>query len=105
MAEITNPEAIRFCNEKVRPAAARLAKAFYFAKIAYAEWTANGMGDIIAYNNADLVVDGAGTDGRHPITGISVNNLITRLSELIADYEASSNAKLNTILSVADEQI
>lgn len=100
MAEITNAEAIKFCNEKVRVAANQYAQLYYRAKAVYQEWTANGLGDIIAYDNADLVVDGSATDGRHPISGIDVNNLMTRLGEVITDMEASSNAKLNTILCI-----
>jgi hypothetical protein len=34
-------------------------------------------------------------------TGTDANNIINRISELITDYEATNNAKLNTILAVA----
>lgn len=102
MAEITNAEAVRFCNERVRVAANKLNAAYKFAKEVSSEWTANpDLATNIAYDNPDLVVDGSATDGRHPVSGIDVNNLVTRLNELIADYEASSSAKLNTILAVA----
>ena len=102
MSEITNPEAVKFCNERVRIAANRLNSAYQFAKQVSAEWTANSdLATNIAYDNPDVVVDGSATDGRHPISGIEVNNLMTRLNELIADYEANSSAKLNTILAVA----
>jgi hypothetical protein len=101
MAGITNPEVVAFCNQRVREAADRLAQTYFLAKAVTAEWFANNLSTAIAYDNGDLVVDGSAIDGRHPISGIDVNNLITRLMELTADYEASSNAKLNTILAVA----
>ncbi len=101
MAEIKSSEAVRFCNERVRVAADRLAQAYFFAKVVTAEWTANNLGSTIAYDNADLVWDGSGIDGRHPISGIDVNNVVNRLSELVADLEANGSAKLNTILAVA----
>ena len=101
MADITDPTAVRFCNERVRTAADRLAQAYNYAKIVSAEWTANDMGTTIPNNSGDTVIDGAATDGRHVITGEDVNSLINRLDELITDYEATSSAKLNTILSVA----
>jgi hypothetical protein len=101
MAEITNSEAIAFCNSRVRTAADRLANLYYVAKSVSQEWTATGLGDIIVYNNEDLVVDGSAQDGRHPISGVDVNNLITRLNEFVTDMEANSNAKLNTVLAVA----
>lgn len=101
MAEITNAEAVKFCNEKVRVAADKLAQLYYTAKAVSQEWTANDLGSVIAYNNGDLVVDGSAQDGRHPISGIDVNNLITRLTEIVADMEAGGGAKLNTVLAVA----
>lgn len=100
MADITNPEAVKFCNEKVRVAADKLASAYFLAKEVQAEWFANSMSDVIP-NDSSPVVDGSATDGRHPITGADATNIITRLGELITDYEASANAKLNTILGVA----
>mgnify|MGYP000621713160 CR=1 FL=1 len=100
MADITNAEAVRFCNEKVRVAADRLAQAYYFSKQVQNEWFANSMGSLIP-NDASPVIDGSATDGRHPITGADATNLITRCGELITDYEAAGNAKINTILGVA----
>lgn len=101
MAEITNPEAVKFCNERVRVAADKLAQLYAVAKSVEQEWTANDLATIIAFDNPDLVVDGSASDGRHPISGEDVNNLITRCSEIVTDLEANSSAKLNTILKVA----
>lgn len=103
MADITNVEAVRFCNEKVRPIANRLAMAYYLAKAVQNEWFANSMLDLIPNEAGDIVIDGSATDGRHVISGAHVVNVITRSMELVADMEANSNAKLNTILSVATE--
>lgn len=97
---VTNPTAITFCNTKVRPAADRLAKAYYGAKQVADEWYASGM-DTIIQTGGGNVEDGASVDGRHIITADDVLLLITRLNELIADYQATSNAKLNTILKPA----
>ena len=101
MADITNAEAIKFANERARVAADKLAQAYYFAVQVSQEWTANSMGSLIPNNVGDTLIDGSATDGRHVISGADVNNVINRLSELIADYEAGGNAKLNTILGVA----
>jgi hypothetical protein len=99
MADITNPEAVRFANERLRVAADKLAQAYAFAKLVAAEWNANNLGALFPL--ADNVVDGSASDGRHPITGNDATLLMTRLNELVADYEANTNAKLNTILNVA----
>lgn len=99
MADNTNPEAIRFANTRLRVVADMLAQAYYASKAAQAEWYANNLGAL--FPSGDVVIDGSETDGRHPIDGNDAANLITRASELVTDYEASSNAKLNTILNVA----
>jgi len=33
---------------------------------------------------------------------IAMNNLMNRVSELVADYEATSNAKLNTVMAMSN---
>ena len=102
MANITDAEAIRFCNEWARPAADRLAQRYYTAKALVNEWNARSMSAKIP-NRADAGVDGSGSagDGRPGVTAAQITAIITRAQELITDYEATSNAKLNTILAVA----
>lgn len=105
---IINPEAIKFSNEKVRVAADKLAQLYYLAKIVKQEWDANSISSLIT-NTSDIIRDGAspsddigtGGDGRHVISGIDATAIITRCNEIITDFEATSNAKLNTILAVA----
>lgn len=99
MADNINAEAVRFSNERVRVAADKLAQAYLLAKAVAAEWTANNLGELFPL--ADIVVDGSAVDGRHPITGNDATLLMARLNELVADYEANNNAKLNTVLNVA----
>lgn len=106
---VTNPEAIAFCDEKVRVAADRLSQAYYFAKEALDEWNANNYGGTILPIGGGTIRDGAspeddsgtGGDGRKVIAANDVHNLINRVSELVTDYEASASAKLNTILNVS----
>lgn len=100
MADITNPEAVKFCNERVRVMADLLGQVYFTAKAIQAEWYANNLGEILPVS-VDVVVDGAANDGRHPITGNDAVSIIIRAGEIVADFEASSNAKLNTILGVA----
>jgi hypothetical protein len=97
---VTNPEAIRFCNDRVRPAADKLAQAYYLAKQVRNEWYATNMGAILP-SGGGTVEDGAATDGRHPIVADDAILLINRLEDMITDLEAGSNAKLNTVLKPA----
>jgi len=99
MAEITNPEAVAFCNDKLRILADTLYTAYLTAKRISEEWYANNLGSILPVAD-DVVIDGAAQDGRHTMTSNKANLLITRCDELVADMEANSNAKLNTILTV-----
>lgn len=98
---IDSPQAVRFSNERIRVAADRLAQAYNYAREVVDEWNAAGGTTLIPNDAGQTVIDGADTDGRPIITGADVNNVINRLSELINDYQATGNAKLNTVLQVA----
>lgn len=97
---VDNPTAVRFANERVRVLADKLAQAYYLAKLVQQEWYATDMTSLFPAEGGN-VLDGSATDGRHVITAADVLLLITRASELTTDYEATSNAKLNTILKPA----
>jgi hypothetical protein len=97
---VTNPQAITFCNQKIRPAADKLARAYNFARMVMDEWSALNMGTLIPTGGGE-VEDGAAADGRPVINADQVVLLTYRLNELIADYEADTNLKLNTVLQVA----
>jgi hypothetical protein len=100
MPDITNPEAVSFCNNRARPAADHLAKMYYVAKQVKAEWDANNLGTLLPVS-ADLVIDGSAIDGRHPITGNDVQVLMGVLASFIASMEASNNQNLTGVLNVA----
>lgn len=99
MADITNPEAVRFCNERARTLADKAAAYFYAAQAFEDEWDATDMGTKIP-NTSDVVIDGSATDGRSPITGANVNGLHGHVATMIADLEANDNAKLNILLQI-----
>lgn len=99
---ITSPQDVRFCNEQVRVAANDLLRAYRRAEIALDAWFANGHNTSITNSATDNdVIDGSAQDGRPIMTGADVHNLVTRLSELVTDMEASGNAKLNTVIACA----
>lgn len=94
MANITNPEAVKFANEQVRRMNDMHVAHYRTCKQFKANYDAAVMGNIFT-TNGDVVVDGSATDGRHSLTTFDVNNVYARAAEVIADYEASSNTKLN----------
>lgn len=100
MPDITNPQAVRFCNETVRPLADAYASLYFAAKRAGAEWTAQGV-DALIPNTTDLIADGSAVDGRTPITGANVRGLVTQIAALITDLEANGGVKLNALLRIS----
>ena len=100
MANIDNPQAVKFCNENIRIAADKIAHVYYFAKATVDEWVANNMGEKIPVSN-DIIDDGSITDGRPVITGNDVTVMMYALQNLVADFEASDKSKLNSILKIS----
>ena len=99
MPDITDPEAVRFANEKVRTLA-DAATAYYYAATAFLnEWNATGMATKIP-NTADPIIDGAATDGRTIITGADVNGLKSHVDTMVSDLEVNTNLKLDILLKI-----
>lgn len=99
MADIINPEAVRYCNEVIRPLANVATQYYYDTVKAANEWAATDMGTKIPAT-ADIVIDGSATDGRSQITGSMVNNLINHVAAMQTDLEANTNQKLNILLQI-----
>lgn len=95
MANIIDPRAVNFSLGRIRPGAALLAEVYSEAKRTVNAWNALSMSTLIV-NTIDPLVDGQAAT----ITGAQATTIITRLQEFITDYEASGNAKLNTVLQV-----
>jgi len=100
MADITNPQAVAFCNERVRLAANKFMDLYWWCKMVSEEWAAQSIGSLIP-NNADVLIDGSATDGRSICTGADINTLAARVAEFTALLEATANAKLNQIAKVS----
>ena len=96
----TNPQVIAFCNAHVRPMADSMAANYWTAKKIVTEWNSLNLAALIL-NDGTLIADGSATDGRSPISGTMVTNIIVRATEIVTDYEAAGNAKLNTVAQVA----
>jgi hypothetical protein len=97
---ITDKSAIVFANERVRPVADELARAYRDAKTILAFWQAKGMAAFFP-NDATGADDGSASDGRTPITGADVNALVFECNAIVTRYEANSSAILFSILKIA----
>lgn len=100
MPEITDPQAIKFCNEQIRPIADRFMQLYWAGKSAAADFTADDLAGLFP-NDDSIVVDGSAQDGRTPITGADVNIMLSHINAYAADMEATSNLKRNQIDKVA----
>ncbi len=74
--DITNQDAVDFCNSKLRPACDRFISALRTLRQLDAEWVADGIAPLVA-GSQDLldgtVIDGSAQDGRNSLTGYDVN--------------------------------
>lgn len=100
MPDITNPQAIKFANEKIRPLADAYAQLYYAVKAAGQQYTAGNLSAVFTATN-DLIADGSATDGRLPITSNQVRGFITQMGALLTDLEATNNTKLNVLMQIA----
>lgn len=100
MANIDNPQAVKFCNENIRVAADKLAQTYYFAKSVRNEWHARNMGATIPVSS-DEIIDGSAVDGRPVITANDINVLMQSIESFVNKFEANNNAELNAILKIA----
>ena len=70
----------------------------YAIQVVEAAWTQQGLGTIIPNDGSQVVVDGSVTDGRPPITGATVNILISNLATIDALLTQNTNLILNQCL-------
>ena len=99
MALITNTQAIKFENETARQYCEHAWGTYLRAKDLVNTWNAQALSAVIP-NTGDTFDDGSQTDGRVIVTGAACTSAVTRAQEMIADMEANSNAKLNTLLAL-----
>ena len=63
----------------------------------------------LSYRRSKYLLDRwySGLNAEFPNAGdtIAHNNLMNRVAELVADYEANTNAKLNTVMALSDLQL
>lgn len=82
MADITNPQAVRFANEKARVFADAILTAIQTARAFEADYIANA-GDTLFPNSSDLLADGSEVDGRFRLRADTVRALKTMAGDLL----------------------
>lgn len=101
---ITNPQAIAFCDQRIRVLANSLARFHYLMEVALDEWTLRRLGNLIPPDGG-VVRDGAspnddsgtGGDGRPVITGEMVNLFVQWMQQ----FAMRKDEYLRIILAIA----
>jgi len=98
---ITDPQAVSFANQYVRTRADQMTRTYYRAKELLDVWDALGLSPKFPNNPAEIVVDGSPDDGRTPISGQRVQQLVeTYLRAVVNDLDANGKLKLNILLAI-----
>lgn len=78
----TNPQAIRFSNERARPLCDRLAQAYHFASELQKQIAAEGIEGLFS-KDGDVIDDGAAVDGRSPLTNDDVKGVLNAIDTYV----------------------
>ena len=108
MSAITNNEAIKFSNEKMRIVADLMAQLYNFGKSVNDEWISREIGSIIPDDSEAILhdsafgTDGTDGDGRPIVNGADLNSIMVgTVDYFIALLEENDNERLKIILNVA----
>lgn len=100
MADITDPQAIRFVNEKIRPLADTMCRAYRTARDIVAEWKAKGI-DKLFPNDGSAIIDGRIAEGVTQLTDKDILAILAVAEEIISLAETNNNAVGDQVLRVA----
>ena len=89
MAEITNPQVVKFANERGRPLADVAEQLYQSCKRYQQEWAT-----VTVPNTADLVADGSEVDGRKRISGAHVTNLKALADSMVTWFETGTPSRI-----------
>jgi hypothetical protein len=99
MANITDAQAINFCNTKARPLYDNFLQLYHTAQAFLDIWGAGNYAALIPNDATALVMDGSGPtgDGRLQLTAADINILVANAQTVVSFFTANSNARLNQV--------
>lgn len=104
MADITNPQAVRFCNERLRlvadqiQSARRTGEQFLIEVFAFEDATSGNA-------NEDVIIDGSATDGRPSITKQNVLEVKFVAEQLVSTLNQDDRETLVANVAVHGEPL
>lgn len=101
MADITNPQIVKFANERARVFADSLEQTYQTAKRMQQEWAAL-IATVTPANTSDQVADGSHAsagqpDGRKPLTGAQLTALKAMADTIVTFFETGSPTRIAQI--------
>ncbi len=100
MANITNPQAVNFCNNKARRLADLIEKARRTAEQFLIDITTEFEANVGGNANEDVIIDGAATDGRQVITKQNIAEVKYVAEQLVACLNQDDRETLIANVSV-----
>jgi len=91
MTDITDVEAVRFCNEHARIVADKIAGAQGALSGFLSLWAVKDLASKIP-NDSSVIIDGSASDGRTQITGADIHALISGAQTIKDSIDANSGA-------------
>lgn len=92
-----NPQAVAFCNGRLRPACDAIITAIRTLRQLKTEYETQGIGPLVA-GTAELqqatIVDGSATDGRTPLLGYDVDLALNSAGALLAWCDGAGAANV-----------
>ena len=85
---ITNPEAIAFINNRIRPRCEQIRALWHNLRDDKAAWQ-GGINSLIPNDPAELLEDGRDTEGVSRLDGAEITTVLTRINELLATMDAA----------------
>jgi hypothetical protein len=104
MAFNSNPQAVKFCNERLRPACDAFVVAVRTLREMRAEYVAQGIGPLVAADTptANLTIaDGSAVDGRAPLLGFDVDNASQQAAAFLAWVDGAGASAVTALTKPA----
>lgn len=99
--DITDPQIVKFSNERIRPLADAFARAYNMAVVVMNQWAAKGLDQSVPNDPSYVIADGSAEDGRSPVTGADLHAIMDAAGMIIGLAQQNDGVVGHQILKVA----
>jgi hypothetical protein len=102
MPDITDPQVVKWANERARTISDKLTATYYALSAYVADYVSGGIAaKIVAAGASGTIADGATTDGRSLITGTSIVNLKAAVDQMKTAFETAVTGVGSPVTTIA----